>query len=515
MPIPSYSGGFGNAELSHLLRRTLFGLTKQSLTHFSGMTMNQVVNELLTPPASPAAPPVNYASPTDPDVPIGATWTTVPSSSTFDSARRNSLRAWWVGLMLNQEYSIHEKMVVFWHNHVPVEYLTYTPNFLYSYVALLRTHAMGNFKNLMREMTTNTAMLKYLNGESNTATAPNENYARELQELFIIGKDLPTYFSEADIQEAAKVLTGWRVNNTTEMGYFTLSRHNTANKVFSSFYDNTVVAGNNTVDAGLIELDALLNMLFGHEEAAKFIMRKLYRFFVYYQIDATVENDIIVPLAQTYRDNNYEIIPVLQELFTSQHFYDMMQRGSHIKNPLDFIIGTIKTFNPIYPTDIAALYTSWRSINTQCGYQQMEMGDPPNVAGWSAYYQTPNYHELWISADTLRRKKDFITTCFGTNGISGTKLDYVGFTASLNNPDNPNLLIEEVLLLLHVLPSDPATIVSLKSILLSNQTLDSYWTTAWQNYVGAPTNTTFFNTVQTRLKTFYTAVLTMAEAYLA
>lgn len=515
MPIPSYTGVFGNAELSHLLRRTLFGLTKPSLAHFSGMTMSQVVSELLTIPTTPVDPPINYSSPTDPIVPIGQTWTTSVGATAFDGNRRNSLRAWWIGKMLNQNYSIYEKMVVFWHNHVPVEYDSYSPNYLYSYVTLLRNHAMGNFKALIREMSVNTAMLKYLNGEVNTVTAPNENYARELQELFVIGKDLPSYFTESDIQEAAKVLTGWRVNSTTETSYFTLSRHNVNNKQFSSFYNNAVITGRNTTTAGMDELDDLLNMLFSHEEAAKFIVRKLYRFFVYYDIDATVEADVIIPLAQTYRNNNYEILPVLEELFTSQHFFDNMRQGSHIKNPLDFIIGTIRAINPVYPASIVDKYTSWKSISTQCSYQQMEMGSAPNVAGWPAYYQAPNFHELWINADVLRRKKEFITSCFGTNGISGTKLDYVGFTASLDNPSDPDLLIDEVLPLLHVLPSDPALKNSLKSILLSNQTLNSYWTTAWQNYISAPTNTTYLSTVKTRLKSFYEAVLTMAEAYLA
>jgi uncharacterized protein (DUF1800 family) len=514
MPIPTYSGSFGDVELSHLLRRTMFGLTKPALTHFSGMSMNQVVSELLTPAPSPA-PPINYASANDPDVPLGQTWTTVPSSSLFNGSRRTSLKAWWIGQMLNQGYSIHEKMIVFWHNHVPIEYLGYEPNYLYQYVQLLRTHALGNFKTLMRDMSTNTAMLKYLNGELNTATAPNENYARELQELFVIGKDLPSYFSESDIQEAAKVLTGWRVNNTTESAYFTASRHNSSNKVFSAFYNNTVILGRNTATAGIEELDDLLNMLFAHDEAAKFIVRKLYRFFVYYQIDASVEADVISPLAQTFRNNNYEILPVLQELFSSQHFYDTMQQRSHIKNPLDFIIGTIRAINPVYPASIIDQYNGWRSVNTACFNQQMELGDAPNVAGWPAYYQSPSFHEIWINADTLRRKKEFVGSYLNTNGVNGVKLNYLAFTAALDHPEDPDLLIEEVLLLLHALPSDPATKTALKSILLSNQTLNSYWTTAWQNYLSAPTNTTFLNTVTSRLKSFYTAVLTMAEAYLA
>lgn len=514
MPITPYTGTFGKPELAHLLRRTMLGLTKPALTHFAGMTMNQVVNELLTVP-TPASPPLNYvASTVDPQVPYGQTWTTVLGGGAHDSNRRNSLRGWWIGQMLNQGYSIHEKMAIFWHNHVPIEYQSDRPNYLYWYVKLIRDHALGNFKTFIREVTLTPAMLNYLNGVDNTRTAPNENFARELQELFTIGKDLPSYFTEADIQAAAKVLTGWRNNNTTETVYFTLSRHDITDKVFSSFYNNTVIVGQNTATGGTDELNALLDMIFTHQEVAKFVVRKLYRFFVYYNIDATVESDVIVPLAETYRNNNYEIIPVLQELFTSQHFYDTLQKSSHIRNPADFVIGTLRAFNMVFPTDVTALYTSWRTINTYMGYQQMEMGNPPNVAGWTPYYQAPGFHEIWINADSLRRKREFIDRCFGST-FSGVSIDMMAFTATMDNPSDPDLLIEEVLELFHPLPSEPALKNSLKSILLSGQTTNSYWTTAWNNYVSAPTNVTFISVVKSRLKTFYTAVLTMAEAYLS
>lgn len=513
MPLSSYTGTFGKPQLMHLLRRTMFGVTKPDITYFTGMTMNQVVTELLTVPVSPSEPLNNYSSADV--IPLGQSWVGADPDITYESARRNSLRAWWIGNMINQNRSIMEKMILFWHNHVPTE-MAFDPNYCYAYVNLLRTHALGNFKTLMTEMSKDGAMLNYLNGNLNTKYAPNENYARELQELFIIGKDLPVHFTETDIQIASKVLTGWKDDPTNPSSpvWFEPNDHDTTNKTFSSFYNNTVITGQTGINAGQNELNALMNMLFAHTEAAKYIVRKLYRFFVYYNIDATIETNIIVPLADTFRNNNYNILPVLQELFTSQHFYDVMQVASHIRNPIDLNIGIIRLFNPVFPTNVTSLYSSWKTIHNYCSYQDMEPGAPPSVSGWPAYYQSPNYHEIWIDADSLRRKREFVDRFLGS-GFSGVPADTLAFTATMANPGDPDLLIAEVLELCHVFPSDQPLLDSLKAILLSNQAQNYYWTNAWTAYTANPANTTNANIVKTRLKQFYAAILTMAEAYLS
>ena len=143
----------------------------------------------------------------------------------------------------------------------------------------------------------------------------------------------------------------------------------------------------------------------------------------------------------------------------------------------------------------------------------MKVGNPPNVAGWTAYYQSPSYHELWINAETLRRKKDFSDKLI-TSNYNGMSFDILGFTASLSDPSDPNALIDEVIELMHVISEDTTITTQLKSILLSNQALDVYWTDAWNNYINSPSNTTFLNTIRTRLRTFYQAVTAMAEYHL-
>jgi hypothetical protein len=260
-------------------------------------------------------------------------------------------------------------------------------------------------------------------------------------------------------------------------------------------------------------------MIFAHPEVARYIVRKIYRFFVYYKITPIIEADVIVPLADLFRSGNYEIKPVMEALFTSQHFYDMATSNSALlKSPVEHNIGYGRIFGVTLPsatTDLVNRYKSFRYLNDEASNQGQKVGNTPNVAGWPAYYQSPDFHELWINADSLRKKKEFCDKLLSNNGIFGMKVDVIAFTATFNNPRNPVDLIDEALALLHPLPSDPDLKTSLKNILLSGQASDSYWDTAWINYVGMPTNTTFSNTVRSRLQTLYQAITNMAEFHLS
>lgn len=517
MPLTPYSGTFGKPELLHLLRRTLFGVKKSDLAYFANSSLNRVLSELLTVPSTPPAPPLKDYTGTDVIV-SGETWVNGPSDGNVQFGRQQSLRGWWMGLIVNQDRNILEKMVLCWHNLIPTD-IGGTFNeaiYSYRYNALLRQYALGNYKTLVRLMSIEPAMLYYLDGRLNTKTAPNENFARELQELFTVGKDSTPYYTEGDVQTAAKVLSGWEIDTPNLTSKFTVSRHVTTNKTFSSFYNNTVITGRSDANAGMTELTDLINMIFAKDEVAKYIVRKIYRFFVYYNIDATIESQVITPLAETFRNSGYEILPVMRELLSSQHFFDNLTSTScMIKNPVDYIAGSARIFGLTYSTtpDFIKHYTNWRYFLDQGNLQQMRIGNPPNVAGWTAYYQAPSYHELWINAETLRRKKEFADK-FITSNYNGMSFDILGFTAALDDPSDPNTLIDEVLELLHVVAEDSTIKSQLKSILLSNQTTDSYWTTAWDNYAGAPTNTSYRNIVFTRLKTFYQAVTSMAEYHL-
>jgi len=510
-------------EVNHLLRRVMFGASKADADHFLSIGLIAAVTELLTPPPAAPSPPVwtydaNYS---DPNVAQGQTWVNAPYDNQANGLRNRSFKAWWVSRMLNQPRNASEKMTLFWSNHFSTETTTVIDaRYSYATNALCRQYAFGNFKTLTKLITLDPGMLRYLNGYLNTASAPDENYARELQELFTVGKDANgnPYYSQSDVIAAAHVLTGYRINTTTISSYFDSTRHDSANKTFSSYYNNTVITGRSGA-AGAAELDDLLNMIFLKDEVALHICRKLYRFFVYYDIDAYAEANVIRPLAVIFRNSNYDILPVLAALFCSEHFFDPLNRGCLIKAPVDLVIGFCRDYNVTFPaTDIIAQYQLWFKISQQLAYLTQNPGDPPNVAGWPSYYQEPQYHELWINSVTLPGRNQFTDVMVSTGiNAAGNNIiaDVVGYTATMANPADPDLLIAEVLSR-HYCEEVSLTIKDyLKSILLSGQISNSYWTYAWNDYIANPGNTTYYTIVFTRLRSMYQYIMNLSEYQLS
>jgi uncharacterized protein (DUF1800 family) len=515
-----YSGAWSDAQVLHLLRRTMFGASLSDVAYFKTRTMQQAVNELLVVDNTPPVGPINnYSSATtiDPNVPLGGVWAGTPNVSTLANNRRNSLRSWWVGQMLNQTRSIREKMVIFWHNHFALQFENVgIASHCYNYNKLFRSNSVGNFKNLTKSVTIEPAMLYFLNGRKNTKTAPDENYGRELQELFTIGKDLPTHYTEDDVKAAARVLTGWRINYTTDTVYFDVTKHDTTNKQFSSFYNNVIVTGQTAANAGELELDAMLNMIFANDEVANYICRKIYRFFVYYTITPDIETNVIQPLAAIFRQNNYEVLPVLSALFKSQHFYDVQEMSCIIKSPIDFTIGYARQFGLVFPdaSNYLVQYYMWTQFFNALYIQQEPPSDPPSVAGFPAYYQTPNYHENWITPDSLRQRKAIVEAMLYVGvtrtGVK-TQVDVLAFTQTIPNADDPNLLIDNVVQLFLGLNISTVTKTAVKQILLQGQAQDYYWTNVWTLYLTNPADTANTTTVKQRLQYMYAYLLNLAE----
>lgn len=528
-----YTGPWTTKQALHLLRRTMFGAKKADVDFFSAMSVSQAVDYLLNVPSTPPPPPVkNYNSstlPGDPDaaIPAGAKWVNINTTDGgTESNRRQSFKSWWVGQMINQSRDIREKMVLFWHNHFATETQEISKAILcYQNNAILRRNAVGNFKTFVREITLDTGMLKYLNGYLNTNTAPDENYARELQELFTVGKGennaTPPY-SENDVKAAAKVLTGWSINGTANTYQFIPSRHDTTNKTFSAFYNNTVITGLTGATAGDTELDNLLTMIFNTNDVSLNICRKLYRWFVYYDIDAATEANVIVPLAQIFKSGNYDIKPVLSVLFKSEHFFDVLNQGCIIKNPIETVVGLCREFSVVFPdnSDYINNYNMWLWLQrNNAAAQQQDIGDPPNVAGWPAYYQRPQFHEIWINSDTLPKRNQYCDTManagYTRNGKT-IKIDHTVFARSLPNPGDPNALIADSIKYLLPLPLTQASMDKLKSdILLSGQTSDFYWTNAWNAFIANPNDTANANIVKTRLASLHQYLMRLSEYQLS
>jgi len=518
-----YAGTWTIAEVKHLLRRTMLSASKADVNYFLSAGLTQTITDLLTPASAPAPPLYVYTSNfDDPDVPFGSSWVTAPVNPQANSFRLKSYRGWWTSQLILQSRSIHEKMVLFWHNHFSTETsVVNDARFCYLHNTVLRQHALGNFKDLTRAITLDPAMLKYLNGYLNTVNAPDENYGRELQELFTVGKDEngTPYYTEDDVQNAAKVLTGYRINSNNLTSFFDASKHDVTDKVFSSFYSNTVITGQ-TGSAGANELDDMLDMIFNTQQVAVFICRKIYRYFMYYTIDAQIEADVIQPLATILRTNNYEIAPVLHALLSSEHFFDAANRGSLIKTPLDFTVALCRDYSVIFPdnTMLEDQYSLWNKIHSQSGAMGQALGEPPNVAGWPAYYQEPAFHELWINASTLPARNAFsdkMCTSGYTSPNSSIVLDFVTYTTTLDAADDPNMLIQEVID--RHLSTDVSQAIKdyLKGFLLSGQLSDSYWTSAWTDYLGNPSDPGYYNIVSTRLTGMFKYLMNLPEYQLS
>jgi len=516
-----YQGLWTKAEAAHLLRRTTFGVKKAHLDQMLALgNAEAAVDALLNVPTTPPAPPVNnynnanaippYA---DPNVPSGQTWVNAAYDVNAEGYRIESWRGWWLNRMIEGEANIQEKMTLFWHNHFATKSeAIFSGKTVYNHNKMLRVHALGNFKAFVKSVTLDPLMLYFLNGYLNNVASPDENYSRELQELFTVGKESANTYSEDDVVVAARILTGWTLNPQTLDTIFVPQLHDVGIKVFSSFYNNTIIQGTTNGDA---ELDALVNMIFQKEEVSLFVCREIYRFFIYYKIDADVEANVIVPLAQIFRDNNYEIAPVMRALLLSEHFFDAVNKGCQIKTPLDLTAGILRNYNLSLPSP--TLYDEYfirLSINFFCGALQMLPGDPPNVAGWPAYRQSPNFYRVWISSDTIRNR-NILTDVMAFVGVDvGTEkliINHIAFAAQFSNPADPNVLIDEMLALLFPMPISILKKTFLKSILLSGQFSDHYWTDAWNAYINNPTDPMAFQTVWFRLASLHKYIMNLAE----
>ena len=523
-----YSGSWTENEVIHLLKRTMFGAKKADVDYFKTRTVSQTVDELLNPTAPQPSPPIKeYTTSTQPGTPDsniaqGTTWVNdINNDGTVQSQRRASYKKWWTGVLINQDRSIREKLIMFWVDHFGNETAEVGyGNWAYMQHTLIRQNMLGNFKTMIDAITKDISMLRYLNGYLNVASAPDENYARELMELFTLGKGPGSQYTENDVKEAAKVLTGWQINGTTYMPVFNSTRHSTVNKTFSSFFNNTVITGRTGATAGQLELNDLLNMIFATQECAKFICRKFYRFFVYYTIDSATETNVIEPLATAFRNSGYDIRTALSLLFKSEHFFDVLNQNCYIKNPADHVIGSLREMNVVFPplTDWDTNYGMWNFFYANMVNTGQNLHDPPNVSGMPAYYQEPLFHEMWINSDSLPKRNQFTDTMINTGFTRNSQrviFNLVPYVQQFSNPGNPNDLIDDALKFIFRNQLSYESKRTIKTqILLSNQLYDYYWTNAWTAYMANP-STANFNIVNNRLKQLFQYFFNLSEYQLS
>ena len=511
-----YTGSWSKHLAAHLLRRTTYGVKYETIVNFGKLTLDQCIDTLLLPLGDPP-PPINYTEAADPDCPIGQTWVDKGTSQNVDKYRNESLASWMYDLILKGDANIREKMTIFWHNHFVTADIN-DARLKYIYISLLRKYALGNFKQLTKDITIDPSMLNYLNGRDNTGKAPNENYARELLELFTIGKgplvgpgDYSNY-TEDDIKEMAKVLTGWvDIRATLPIrAQFNAARHDNTTKKLSHRFDNAVI--NN---AGAEEYKNLIDIIFQKDEVAIHIATKLYRWFVKSSIDDDIQTNIIVPLAKIIRDNNYEIKPGVKALISSEHFYDECVIGSIIKNPIDFITNPLNQFNTTLPTDNVDKYYVYFRLQQLTLAQQMGIFNAPSVAGWQVYYQEPLYYKLWLNSTSLPARKVF-TDSFASNVFKVRNVTIIPNTIDtvkkFASPDNPDVVLEELSLLIFCKPLATNQLSVLKTLIDVGNT--GNWQTAYNLYISNPTEANK-TVVVNRLRNLLVYMMRMPEYHLS
>ena len=292
--------------------------------------------------------------------------------------RGRELRGWWITEMLTTPSPLTERMTLFWHNHFTSSLQKVRSSALiYRQNALLRQHALGNFASLLKAASKDPAMLVYLDSAVNRRGQPNENFAREVMELFTLGEG---HYGEQDIREAARAFTGWTLDADTGEFAWRPGMHDGGMKT---------VLGR----TGEFRGEEVLEILLARPETASFVVNKLWKEFV----SPDPEPARAKRIAAAFRESGYDIKVALRELLVSDEFYAGKNRGALVKSPVDLVIGTMRQFNVGY-SDPLPLALTLRALG-------QDLFSPPNVKGWPG-------GEAWINSTTLLARRQFLERLF-------------------------------------------------------------------------------------------------------
>ncbi len=281
----------------------------------------------------------------------------------FNLEELKDINLQWQRLLVYSQDQVREKAALFWHDHfacfVPFAYM------MQLHINKLREHSLGSFRDLLHMISKDAAMLVFLNNTQNKKKHPNENFAREVMELFTIGIG---NYSEDDVKEAAKAFTGW---NYDEEGNFELreKQHDDGPKTVMGVTKN-------------FEGEDIINVLLDNPKTAYRIVSKIYRWFVNEKIDEAR----VKVLADEYYHNNYHTGDLLQKIFSSDWFYEKQNIGTHIKSPIELLSGIRRTFVMEFKNEEVLFFL--QKILGQI------LGHPPNVSGWKD-------GRPWIDSSTL------------------------------------------------------------------------------------------------------------------
>jgi uncharacterized protein (DUF1800 family) len=367
----------GEDGARHLLARTGFGPTAAEIARYAPLDRESAVARVLAAQRTTPtiAPPAGLTD----DAPIGAP----PPGATNEERRAYireqvrqglEMRGWWMREMLATDSPLTERMTLFWHNHfVSSQQKVRSSKLMYRQNATLRRHALGDFGALLHAASKDAAMLLYLDGVRNRRGAPNENFAREVMELFTLGEG---HYGERDVKEAARAFSGWSLERGTGAFVFRRALHDGGEK--------TILGRTGRFDG-----DHVLDLLLERPETAEFVVAKLWREFVSPEPDAVEVRRI----AADFRRSGYRIPVAVSALLRSDAFWTPDNRGVLVRSPVELVVGTLRSLG-LAPDDAAPFALAAAGMG-------QNLFSPPNVKGWRG-------GDAWIDSSTLLARKQFV-----------------------------------------------------------------------------------------------------------
>ncbi|RZK65159.1 MAG: DUF1800 domain-containing protein, partial [Pedobacter sp.] len=361
-------------KVKHLYNRAGFGISYPDLNKLSKRNINKVVDGLLQEPKKDdAITLVNDGESRRQMLVQAGLYAKKDLTDDEKKMRREivqmqnevsrDLNIAWVSKMINTDSPLREKMTLFWHGHFACR--SNNPMYAQQLNNIQRQHGLGSFRTLLIEVSKSPAMLQYLNNQQNKKGKPNENFARELMELFTLGRG---NYTENDIKESARAFTGWTYDKDGTF-FFRKNQHDDGTKTFFGKIGN-------------FEGENIIDIILDKPETATFISRKIYRFFV----NDTPNEEHVKELANHFYNAKYDISEMMRKLFTADWFYSPENVGTKIKSPAEFLIGLSREFFVTYnkPQVLIQLQSSLGQY----------LFNPPNVAGWPG-------GQNWIDSSSL------------------------------------------------------------------------------------------------------------------
>ena len=539
MSLSPLTSNLGQHRAKHLLRRACFHYNKSLLDVISDMNVEQALDYLLQDNS------ISYQEPFDPlpsDNPHGY-WLSsneYPPDIPNQGRKRGLLSQWWFYNMVNRN-NLKDKLLFFLHTTFTISKGDVgASHYFYDHLKLLEYYCDGNLRELAKKITLDNAMLNYLDNTQNNANNPNENYAREFLELFTITKgeqigegDYTTY-TEDDVIQAARVFSGFKtmldrsiIDSDTgiPIGRISVNQHDQGDKIFSHAFDNYELQAGTDENSIMDELHEFVDMIFDKEATAKAYIEKLYRFFVKSEWSSADETNIINPLTQLLIDNDYNIMPVVRIILSSQHFYDANDTdpsdeilGSIVKSPLQLLSSAIRNLGFTIPDPISDMenyykFSKFFLDNTFFPMAGMILFGPSTVAGYPAVFQAPNYDRQWFSSSTILARYKMIEclingrNALGQNGQFGAAVDTVLIIENnISTPGNIYNLVNNIAEILYPFSIQQERIEYFAELILDGYP-GYYWEDTWNNYLENGDDTI----VRNKLNILITAMFNAAE----